>query len=203
MFCAVALCGIGDGGWSQQSPKPKPEITISVTPTKNPNVFTIALHNIGQRGLSVVLGGGCTRSHSDITAVTYRLMNEGLVDIDFQELGRPCAGNYSFTVADLAPSESYSYDMYLDDTTLAVDEGLMHAVNAGKAFYVLWAVVDGQKGIEENDWGKDSMKEFGKFPLWRGKAASACIPFPSPTSLDWQGFVARGGSLGNMSCHAE
>jgi len=203
LLLGLVFCWISDCGWSQQPPKPTTEITISVTPTKDPNVFMIALQNVGQHGLSVVLGGGCTESHSDVTAVTYRLINEGLVQIDFRELGRPCAGNYSFTVADLVPGGSYSYDMHVDDTTLAMDEGLMHAVNAGKAFYLLRVIVDGEKGIEENHWGKGSMKEAGKFPLWRGKAASVCIPFPSPGSPDWHGYAARGGSLRNASCPAE
>jgi hypothetical protein len=183
--CAVllaTLCAITHAQTPQQAPQPNPEIKIFVAPTNDPGAFTIAMRNVSQHGISVVLGEGCSGSSRDITSITYRLINYMQVEINFREVGGPgCGGNLRVVMADLAPGECYTYDMHLHNTTLAADEALMHAVTAGKYAYKLQALVDGQEGIDNEKWLGDFVNKVAKYPLWRGHAASAWIPFPSPT----------------------
>ena len=178
-------------GWSQQPSQHRPEIKISVAATKDPNTFTISIRNVSHHGLSLVLGDLCAEN---IDSVSYRLTNYMLVEVRFAELGRPCGGNVGALMANLAPGECYTYDMHLDETTLAGDDALLHAVTEGKYSYRLQAIVDGQKGINAEEW-MGGIDKTAKYPLWRKTAASAWIPFPSPASPDWQSYVKRGGSF--------
>ena len=186
----AALCTITCAQTSQQPPQPSPEIKISIASTKDPNLYAVTLRNLSQHGLTVVLGDICD---GQISTVTYKLKNEISVDLSFISMGMPCGGNFGPLTADLAPSGCYTYDMHLDETGLGWDQALLRAASAGEEFYRLQALIDGEEGIRE--WNGFNIKRFGKYPVWRGHAASAWIPFPSPNSPDWRGYAQRGGSV--------
>ncbi len=201
LLVALALfCSFNRSGSPQKPAHAGPEIEIFVAPTKDPNVFPVSLKNVGLRGLSLVLGGGCASSgarNHDITSVSYELINEYLVTIHFEELGRPCGGNLHLVIADLAPGECYTYDVHLDDTTLAGDQALVGTVTAGNHFYSLRALVDGEKGIHEWQW--TGLTRNAKYPPWRGRATSKRIVFPSVGAVDWRTYAQNGGTVKSVT----
>ena len=200
LLTVTLFCWFNGSGLSQKPSHSRPEIEIFVVPSRDPNVFPVSLKNAGLRSLSLVLGGGCARNDAknhDITSVSYELINESLVTIHFEELGRPCAGNFHVVIADLAPGECYTYDMHLDDTTLAGDQALFGSVTAGNHLYSLQAVADGKRGIDEWQWIR--LTRTSKYPLWRGRATSKRIVFPSVEAADWRTYAQNGGSVKSVT----
>jgi hypothetical protein len=196
LLLALSLVLLSRDGLSQGPSETASEVRISIAPTKDPNIFTISLRNVSHHGLSLDLGGGC-ESDSDITAVSYRLISEGVVTINFEETGSipPCSA-VLYRIADLAPAECYTYNMHLDHTTLFFDEGLVHAATAGHHFYRLQALANGEKGVDSEQWTK-AIEKMAKYPLWRGSATSKSVAFPSADSPDWRSAAQRGGPAEN------
>jgi hypothetical protein len=127
------------------------DLKVSLAATKDRGVFAVSVRNVSHRGISVVMGSRCGDS-KDLNSVSYRLTNEAVVTVDFDDMTgtEPCSTHVLFIV-DLIPGGSYTWDMHLDYTTLVGDEALLRAVTSGNHAYRLQAVLKAEGGVGRSE----------------------------------------------------
>jgi hypothetical protein len=170
LFFAALLCLLHGPAWSQQLSQPGADLKVILSATRERSVFTASVRNVSHRGLSVVMGLRCGDSKW-LRSVRYRLTNEFVVTIDFDDMTgtEPCE-TPGLLIVNLTPGGSYTWNMHLADTNLAGDKALLRAATSGNHAYMLQAVLKAGSG-------DGPLEKSAKYPLWRGSAISNMVPF--------------------------